>query len=266
MTGEATNPNVSCDTKSLHEDGLDFLSSQTVNHWVNNRKEAEHIVSASVYSEEGDENSDVKVVNEEHEDSFFLGAITVKDSNGSWSVTLRIQDSNVEFKIDTGADISVISEQTYEALNRKPDLMLASEVLDCPGQKLISTGRFETSTHYKGNEYCFTVFIITGQSVNNLSREVSAALGLIQWIDDVTNAPSVSAGLLKIIPVRIKLKSDAVPYAVTTARRVSVPLLPKVKAELERMVWCSVIEEITEPMHQWCLYPGRVDKLGYVLA
>lgn len=68
--------------------------------------------------------SDVKVVHEEHEDEFFLGAITVNDSNDSWSVTLRIHDTDDEFKIHTGADVSVISEQTYKALNMKPDLML----------------------------------------------------------------------------------------------------------------------------------------------
>ncbi|KAI2644440.1 Retrovirus-related Pol polyprotein from transposon opus [Labeo rohita] len=196
--------------------------------------------------------SDVKVVHEQHEDSFFLGAITVKDSNDSWTVTLRIQDTDVQFKIDTGADISVISEQTYEALNMKPDLTSANAVLDCPGGKLRSAGRFETSTHYRGNKYCFTVFVITGQYVSNLlSREASAALGLVQRIDNVAHSPSASVGLLKTIPVRIKLKANAVPYAVTTARRVSVPLLPKVKAELERMVKGGVIEEITEPT-EWC--------------
>ncbi|KAL0153632.1 hypothetical protein M9458_051063, partial [Cirrhinus mrigala] len=196
--------------------------------------------------------SDVKVVHGEHEDSFFLGAITVKDSSDSWTVTLRIQDTDVQFKIDTGSDISVMSEQTYEALNMKPDLTSTNAVLDCPGGKLRSTGRFETSTHYRANKYCFTVFVKTGQSVSNLlSREASAALGLVQRIDNVAHSPSASVGLLKTIPVRIKLKADAVPYAVTTARRVSVPLLPKVKAELERMVKCGVIEEITEPT-EWC--------------
>lgn len=51
-----------------------------------------------------------------------------------------------------------------------------------------STGRFEMSTHHKGNKYCFTVFIIAGQSVNNLlSRGVSAALGLVQQIENVSS-------------------------------------------------------------------------------
>lgn len=92
----------------------------------------------------------------------------VKDSSDAWSITLRIQDTDMEFKIDTGADISVMSEQTYKALNTRPNLMFVNAALDCPGGKLISSGRFETSTHHKGNKYCFTVFVITGQSVNNL--------------------------------------------------------------------------------------------------
>ncbi len=45
----------------------------------------------------------------------------------------------MEFKIDTGADISVISEQTYKALNTKPDLMCVNAALDCPGGKLQPT-------------------------------------------------------------------------------------------------------------------------------
>ena len=41
------------------------------------------------------------------------------------------------------------------------------------------------------------------------------------------------------------------PYALTTPRRVAVPLLPKAKQELERMQSLGVITEITEPT-EWC--------------
>lgn len=197
--------------------------------------------------------SDVTVVHKEHEDLFFLGAITAKDSNNPRHVILTIQDTDVKFKIDTGADISVISVQTYDALRTKPDLNLINTVLDCPGGKVRSIGQFKTSTHYKGSKYCFTVYVITGLQVNNLlSKNVSAALGLVQRIDNIAHAPSTSVGLLRTTPVKIKLKADAVPYAILAARIVSVPLLPKVKAELERMVRCGVIKEITEPT-EWCV-------------
>ena len=190
--------------------------------------------------------------------TFFLGSITVDDSNASWPVTLHIQDCDVEFKIDSGADTSVISQHTYENLKTKPQLVQSRAVLDCPGGRLTNKGKFKTSTFYKGTEYCFNIHVVEGPAVNNLlSRGVSVAMGLIQRLHEVSSMPSEASvpddtvGLLKTTPVKIKLKDGAVPYTVNTARRVSVPLLPKVKAELNRMVQCGVIEEITEPT-EWC--------------
>ncbi|KAK7106806.1 hypothetical protein V1264_018020 [Littorina saxatilis] len=52
---------------------------------------------------------------------------------------------------------------------------------------------------------------------------------------------------VKCEPVRIKLKENAVPYSVSTARRVPIPLLGKVEKELKRMKDNGVIEEVKEP-------------------
>ena len=56
---------------------------------------------------------------------------------------------------------------------------------------------------------------------------------------------------MKTEPVKIHLKDGAVPYAVHTARRVPLPLLPKVKIELQRMEEQGVIEKVTQPT-DWC--------------
>lgn len=56
-----------------------------------------------------------------------------------------------------------------------------------------------------------------------------------------------SRDILKTNPVRIHLKEGAVPYAVHTARRDPLPLLPKVQKELERMGEHNVIEKVTQP-------------------
>lgn len=50
-------------------------------------------------------------------EQFFLGAVSSRDKyEEPWSVALHINRKPVQFKIDTGADISVISALTYEAL------------------------------------------------------------------------------------------------------------------------------------------------------
>ena len=49
----------------------------------------------------------------------------------------------------------------------------------------------------------------------------------------------------------IKLKECTTPYAVLAPRRVAVPLLPKVKAELEQLENQGVISKVNEPT-KWC--------------
>ena len=47
------------------------------------------------------------------------------------------------------------------------------------------------------------------------------------------------------------MKEGAKPFALTAPRRVPVPLLPRVKAELERMRQLGVIVPVREPT-DWC--------------
>ncbi len=49
----------------------------------------------------------------------------------------------------------------------------------------------------------------------------------------------------------IRLKADAMPYALTTPRRVPFPLENKIKEELERMEQMGVISRIERPT-EWC--------------
>lgn len=59
----------------------------------------------------------------------------------------------------------------------------------------------------------------------------------------------------------IKLKDNTKPYALTTPRRVAIPLLPRVKAELERMERMGVIRRVQDPT-DWCAGMVVVPKSG----
>ncbi len=64
--------------------------------------------------------------------------------------------------------------------------------------------------------------------------------------------PSLFTGLGKLQgEYTIKLQDRAKPYALTTPRRVAIPLKKRVKAELEKMVSQGVIQKIQEPT-DWC--------------
>ena len=74
----------------------------------------------------------------------------------------------------------------------------------------------------------------------------------IQKSDIVNQFPDMFKGLGKLKDnYAIKLNENATPYALTTPRRVAIPLRPKVKEELQRMERLEVITKIEEPT-DWC--------------
>ena len=94
-----------------------------------------------------------------------------------------------------------------------------------------------TVTLYKGEKFHYLVQVVKGTTTSLLGRGPCVRLGLIARILAVEahSVPEPVIGTLKGDPVKIMLKGNAQPYSVATARRVPIPLMPKVKAELEHM-------------------------------
>ncbi|XP_051816865.1 uncharacterized protein K02A2.6-like [Acanthochromis polyacanthus] len=187
----------------------------------------------------------------EEQEDYYLGSVnSTTDNNDEWTVTLNIEGSPVDFKIDTGADCSIISETMYKALQKKTVLQRPKKILSGPGGGLNCLGQFITKTSYKDRSYTFRLYVVRGQSVNNLlSRPAALAMGLVKRVYEINSEQEF--GLLKTQPVKIVLQDNAQPYAVCTARRVPIPLLAAVKEELGRMEANDIIEAVTEPT-EWC--------------
>ena len=183
--------------------------------------------------------------------AYFLGSITNCENTDAWYTKLRICGRPINFKIDSGADISVISEATYRSLPFQPKLTNIVGILQTPGGSLACKGRFKAVTRLKGRAYSFQIAVIPGTDTRNslLSRSVASTMGLIHvgQVDSVAD----NSGTMKGDPVKITLRPDATPYCLPTARRIPFALMPKVKAELDRLERDGVIMKVTEPT-DWC--------------
>ena len=201
------------------------------------KKKADDVSETAIDEVDSQSEAEAREVEEGIEEkNFFIDSVAT--SLPPWRVELELEGSKVSFKIDTGADVNVVSKSTWEFL-RKPRLFPVRNItLSSPGGDLSLLGQFETKLNRRLSA---TLYVIDRDVDNLLSRATSTALGLVKRVN------SVAFSTVKCKPVKIKLKEGATPYTITTARRVPIPLQEKVKKELQRMKDCDIIEEITEP-------------------
>lgn len=208
-----------------------------------------------------------EAVGDSEDDSFFIGELflgaTTKSTvieescpDTDWDIELLVNGSPVDFKIDTGADTTVMTVMTFSKLKQRPKLIRSRPTVYSPGGKVSCVGKFFATTVYKGHKYQYWITVIEGHYASNLlGKTVAKRMGLVARVNeinsDLTKDVFGEIGLLNCEPVKIELTNDAEPYSVNTPRRVPFPLLPKVEREIKCMLNLGIIEEVTEPT-DWC--------------
>ena len=212
--------------------------------------------------------SEVKI---EQED--FLGAIHVDTTdadhkNNPWITAIELNERRLTFKIDMGADVTVISQSDYNKEKDGP-LLPPSKQLTGPSHDTLDvcgqfTGQLQRNTLQTTQE----IYVVRGLHKPLLGRPAIEALNIaafvngVQLQDVVKQFPQLFTGLGRLKDsYKIKLRQEAIPFALSVPRRVAIPLLPKVKEELERMTKLGVISKVTEPT-EWCAGMVVVPKPG----
>ncbi len=192
-------------------------------------------------------------------DTAFLGAVT-SQQNLAWTVRLLLGAEEVGFKLDTGAEVTSISETTYKTLGAVP-LQKPSKVLYGPShQSLKVLGQLTGTLKHQDHSSTQIVFAVRDLKTNLLGLPAITSLQLLQRMDATHTGevdfrkrfPTVFQGLGTLgEDYKIQLKEGAVPYALYTPRHVAIPLRGKVREELERMEVAGVISKVDDPT-PWC--------------
>ena len=140
-------------------------------------------------------------------------------------------------------------------------LKATRKVLRGPNQSHLETvGEFSCELKKGDRSVQETLYVVKNLTNALLGRPAIEHLGIVVRVEgvmeenkDITRSyPKLFNGLgLLSSPYEIRVKEDARPYALSTPRRIAIPLLPKVREELSRMESMDVIERVTKPT-DWC--------------
>ena len=108
-------------------------------------------------------------------DDFYVRSITIDrveiDSRDSMK-TLTIQDSEIEMKLDTGAQVNILSETDFQKIKSKPELKYAAERLSgYGGQQINVKGKCSLIAENKGTKVESVFFIVPGTKASLLGKK-----------------------------------------------------------------------------------------------
>ena len=128
------------------------------------------------------------------ESEFYVGEVQIDSANTifddidepPWYVDLPVLDRNPSFKIDTGADVNVISVDVYDKLVPRPKLnQYTGGPLKSLGGTVNTKGYFYVTSYLNGRKFCMRLFVVNRKCDNLLCRKSSILLGLVKRIDVV---------------------------------------------------------------------------------
>ena len=182
---------------------------------------------------------------------------------------LNIDRRRVKFKVDTGAQCNVISEELFNTLegNQGNKTMLKSSKVTLTsfgGHKIKPVGQCTLLCEYKNKYHNIDFQVVKGKKIAEIiGLTTCAALSLINCVNEVdvntkTNVDNLAKTYHQVfegigcMPGKqtLQIKPEATPV-VHAPRRVPVALREKVKHELERMENEGIITRVTDPGRGW---------------
>ena len=166
----------------------------------------------------------------------------------------------VTFKIDTGAEVSAISEATFTQLQNVKIEKTTRRLYGPVMSPLTVLGQFTASLTSKHVSCKQNVFVVKDLKRNLLGLPAITSLNLVSRLDSLQltakeiqrQYPQLFHGLGTFgEEYEVSLAKDARPFALHTARNVPLPLRNKVQAELNRMESLGVISPVCDPS-PWC--------------
>ena len=172
---------------------------------------------------------------------------TLQDEMVRDRIVVGLKDKTLSEKLQLEADLTLekaINQARQKELVRQPQGIIRQE-----GPSASNVDRVK-STKLTANQKCIhnEIYVVKGLERPLLSRYASQSLNLINKVDAISSEeyknnivnqyPDLFKGLGEIEgEYKINLVENSTPFALTTPRKVPLPLLSKTKKEIECLKW-----------------------------
>ena len=177
---------------------------------------------------------------EEDIDVTYLSAI-VSEKDSCWTVNIEINGNPMIFKLDTGAEVTAITESTLAKLGNVK-LSPVTKSLRGPDRKPLNViGRLNAALSSSKHQCNHEVYVIQQLKHNLLGLPAIKELHLLAQIDHISlnhssiinHYPKIFTGLgIFKKDFEITIKPETKPFAIYTPCKVPLPLRQKVQNEL----------------------------------
>ena len=123
-----------------------------------------------------------QVAEVEEVDSAFLGELG--SDQRAWLTTVNLNGHKTLFKLDTGAEVTAISEDTYQMLKRLKMSTSHKKLYGQSQQSLNCIGQFSGKLSYKSKTVTQNVFVVCGLKNNLLGLPAITTLELAARLDE----------------------------------------------------------------------------------
>ena len=203
----------------------------------------------------------VNVVENDCETEFFIDSISDDQNKNKtdWLLPLDVNKTSITFKLDTGAQVNILSENDYHKMINKPKLNKTNvKLVGYSGSSIPVLGTCIATIDYKGSQFKIQFVIVKGRAQCILGLKTCDRLNLVkrvlvveaesQDINTIVNKYDGVFNGLGCLPGEHNIQVDSsVPPVVHACRKVPFALKEKLKDELDRMEALDVIVKEDKP-------------------
>jgi len=206
---------------------------------------------------------DQNLADEDSEDSGEYLFHVNHQSSKQPQVTVKVNNDNLNFVIDSGASVNILDESSFSKLRPQPSLKRAQSNIYTYGAKspLSLKGSFHAAVESNDRVTEAQIFVAAGNSGNLLSYKTASELGLIKIkVDTVKQDDGITVeklaqkhpelfagvGMLKNHQVQLHIDPNVKPVA-QPHRRIPFHLQKMVEKEIQILLEQDIIEPVEGP-------------------